>query len=103
MPDSLDRDAPRAEYERRLAGHRDAAARCDRLDNWISRLRLIVFIAGVVTGIAAFHPSWVYFAIVAGFIAAFLGLVVAHDIILKRRGAFPICLPPAIRGPGSCT
>ena len=85
MPDSQDRDAPRAEYERRLAGHRDAAARCERLDNWISRLRLIVFIAGVVTGIAAFHPSWVYFAIIGGFIAAFLGLVVAHDIILKRR------------------
>ena len=85
MPETRDRDAPRAEYERRLARHREAAARCDRLDSWISRLRLIVFIAGVVTGIAAFHPSWVYFAIVAGFIAAFLGLVVAHDIILKRR------------------
>ncbi len=76
--------APRDTYESRLAERRDALAAADRRDAAIARLRLAVFVAGVVVAFAAARGAagwaWMWLPVVG-----FLVLVVVHGRVLAGR------------------
>jgi len=80
-----ERQNPGDAYRRRLNRFREQAARHGRLDLWISRLRLVTFMGGALFAAAAFGPSPWYFAGISIFVLLFLSLVVAHEIILRRK------------------
>jgi len=76
---------PHAEYTRRLGAARADALRWSGQEAWLSRLRLAVFVAGLVIGWLAFgshrlDPVWALPPVVV-----FTGLVVAHDRVIRRR------------------
>jgi hypothetical protein len=80
-----DQREPRAEYVRRLADRRAAAARQARLDLWVSNARLAtIAAAGLVAWLAwragAIAPWWI-----AAPAAVFLLLVVTHGRVIRSR------------------
>ena len=83
MPDSL--SDPLAEYERRLANRREVIVRDERLDDRISRWRLIVFIAGVVTAIFTIgndgRSDW--WAVLP--FSVYIGLIVFHEQVVRQH------------------
>jgi hypothetical protein len=74
-----------AEYTRRLAARRAAAARLRRLERRISTARLAVFLAGVVLALVAFDTTLLSPWWLVGPVVAFAALVRRHDRVIKAR------------------
>ncbi len=84
MPDTSLAD-PVAEYERRLVSRREVIVRDERLDDRISRWRLILFIAGVVTAIFTIGNDgrsdwWAAFPF-----GLYIGLLVLHEQVARQH------------------
>ncbi len=77
----------RAEYESRLAARRSAAASARRAAGRISQARLAVFTLGVALAVIAFWPKWLDPRWLLAPAIGFIGLVVAHDRVLRRADA----------------
>src|SRR5579859_3747100 len=78
-------DAPRAEYERRLALRRAAVERLSRQDRAYGHWRLLVFALGLITGWLAWgagilSPWWILAPI-----GVFLALAARHDAVIQAR------------------
>lgn len=79
------RDDAGAEYRRRLAARREAAAGLARREGWISLARLATAVAAALLGWAAwrsdgFSPWWLALPAIL-----FLGLVVLHERAIRAR------------------
>jgi hypothetical protein len=77
---------PTAVYKGRLAAHRSAHERLDRLDARFAHLRLGVFAVAVATGFIAWLAAVTPWILVAP-VAAFLVLMVRHDRTIRARDA----------------
>jgi hypothetical protein len=76
---------PRAEIAARLSLHQARVAALDRADQRVAQARLAVFVAALVVawlafGVGRLHPAWL-----GAPAAAFVALVVVHDVVLRRR------------------
>ncbi len=76
---------PRAELTRRLSARRDALARHDRHDAAVARARLVVFVAALATGWAAFGAHRLSWAWLGAPLAAFVVLAALHDRVFRAR------------------
>ncbi|MEO2197180.1 MAG: DNA mismatch repair protein MutS [bacterium] len=72
-------------YERRLAERRGASAALERKSDQVSHVRLATFLAGGVLLWGAVYGAWMSAWWLAAPVAAFIGLVVAHDRVLLAR------------------
>ena len=77
---------PAAVYHDRLATHRSAHARLERLDARLAHARLGVFALAVATAVVAWLAAITPWAVLAPG-AAFLALVVRHDRTIRARDA----------------
>jgi hypothetical protein len=78
-------DDPGAEYRRRLADHREAAAGAARRERFISAGRLIVFLAGALAAwqslvLGRFGPAWLVFPALV-----FAVLMIRHERATRDR------------------
>jgi hypothetical protein len=81
----VDLTAPRDEYEQRLARWRAEAGREDKLYTRLSDVRLLVAVAGAVLAYLAFGPVVVSALWLIAPAILFVGLMIAHLRIDKRR------------------
>ncbi|MCC7420872.1 MAG: hypothetical protein IT428_11350 [Planctomycetaceae bacterium] len=84
MP-SVSSPSPEAEYERRLAERRGLADALQRKSDAISTTRGVVFLVAAAIALAAYNIEGVSFAWLAVPGIAFVGLVIAHDFIERRK------------------
>jgi hypothetical protein len=70
---------PRTHYEEQLHARRAEVARLVARAESLSRARTITFVAGVLTAIVVFDFGWLPPAVFAVPVAAFAGLVIAHQ------------------------
>ena len=76
--------APADEYRRRLASHRQAHERWNRLHARMASARIIVFVAALVMLAAAYGDAIAYWPLLVP-LALFTALIYRHDRVLRRR------------------
>jgi MutS-like protein len=78
-------DSPQREYAQRLHRAQAEALRLAELERRISNARMVVFLAAIAVAWSGSHTGW-WSAWWAGLpIGAFIGLVIAHDRVIRGR------------------